>query len=153
MSKLAFSGEGRYTDFGKGYRLYVSRARGGKCVDDKIYRRIVREYCKALVTRLEDNGFVDLPNGIGSIGTALIERKPQYRGNTFIGYGKKDWNTGNYDNSRKAFGMVFLPTWGKKGSLRCYGFVGNRVLFRKLKSLYESDNCKWVPMEYNDDMI
>lgn len=153
MSRLAFSGEGRYADFDKGYRLYVSRARGNDCVDEVTYRRVVREYCRSFADRLEENGFVDFPNGMGSLAAALIERKPQFRGKKFIGYGKKDWSTGRYDDSRKAFGLVFLPTWGKKGSLRSYGFVGNRRLFKKMKKQYESDDCKWVPIEYNDEMI
>ena len=153
MSKLAFSGQGRYADYDKGYQLYRNRARGKECVKKDIYKKIVREYCSGLAGRLFEEGFVDLPNGIGSIAAATIKRKPQFRGKKFVGFGKKDWETGTYDDSRKAFGLVFLPKWGQKGCLRSYGFVGNRQLFKKMKERYESFDCQWFPIEFNDEMI
>jgi len=91
--------------------------------------------------------------GLGQIAAAIITRKPQYRGKKFIGYGKMDWDKGCFDGSPKAFGIVFLPNRNKKAGLRCYGFVANRKLFKRMKARYESDDCPWVPLEFNDDMI
>lgn len=152
--KLAFSGQGRYTDFEDGYRLYLNRSRNSECVDQKTYNRIIRKYCKLLVDRLKRYGVVDLPNNIGIIAAAIIKRKPQYRGKKFIGYGKKDWASGNYDGTLKTFGIVFLPKLDKKRNcFRSYGFVANRRLFKALKGVYEGDHCDWSPIAFNDEMI
>ena len=151
--KLAFSGEARYTDFSPGYELYVKRSKTGKYVDLKTYKRIVRSYCKALAERLCDEGYVELPAGLGAIAAITMDRKPQYRGKKFVGYGKMDWEKGHYDGSAKAFGITFLPRRRKKDNLRCYGFVANRALFKKIKAKSETYGCRWKPLEYTDDLI
>lgn len=151
--KLAFNGKAHYPDYSAGYDLYSSRARSRECVDKKTYNKIIRMYCSSLADRLLNTGMADLPMNIGTIYTSVIFRRPQYRGKKFIGYGKKDWGTGYYDGDPKAFGLVFLPNRDRNANLRCYGFVSNRALFKKLKSLYQSDYCPWTPIEFNNEMI
>ena len=151
--KLAFSGEARYPDFHKGYGLYSKRVRKREIIRFSSYCIVIRKYCASLAERLYNNGMVDLPAGLGVLTTATIPRKAQYRGKTFIGYGKKDWEKGHLDGSAKAFGVVFLPNRKKSQNLRCYGFVTNRALYKRLKKFYESYDCPWVPMEFNDDII
>lgn len=152
--KLAFSGKGHYTDFDEGYKMYISRSRGGRDVDIKTYKRIVRTYCSLLVERLKKDGIVDLPNDIGMIAAATIRRKAQYRGKKFVGYGKYDWSKGHYDGTLKTFGLVFLPRLEKKkNNFRCYGFVANRQLFKRISELAKSGICSWSPIEFNDEMI
>ena len=150
--KLAFNGEGHYTDFSDGYELYKNRAKTDKYVDAKTYNKIIRMYGSLLADRLLKYGIVDLPNNMGMIAASIIRRRPQYRGKKFIGYGKMDWEKGHRDGSPKVFGMVFLPRHEKK-NMRCYGFVANRQLFKKMKAVYEQDFCPWYPIEFNDEMI
>ncbi len=151
--KLAFNNQGRYPEFKNGYDLYLRRSKSEQTMDYTSYKRVIRAYCNSLADTLCKSGMVDLPKGIGSIAAATITRKPQYRGKMFVGYGRKDWATGEYDGSLKTFGLVFLPRMNKHHNLRCYGFVGNRNLFKKMKSIYLSDDCTWYPVEFNDDMI
>lgn len=151
--KLAFNGKAHYADFSEGYELYRRRTKKGNCVDRKLYGRIIRSYCKLLAKRLEDDGIIDLPHGMGSIGAATITRKAQYRGDKFIGYGKYDWDTGLFDGKLKTFGFVFLPNREWNNNMRCFGFVANRRLFKRIKENYINDNCGWKPIEFNDDMI
>jgi len=152
--KLAFSGQGRYADFSEGYRLYRKRSKSDNEINERTYCKIIRMYCKRLAKQLEKNGIVDLPNEIGSIATAILTKKPQYRGKKFIGYGAIDWKTGQFDGKLKAFGLVFLPRHSEKNSnFRCFGFVGNRKLFRRLKEIYNSYDCPWRAIEFNDEMI
>ena len=152
--KLAFSGHGRYTDFEDGYKMYVNRSRKGESVDQKTYNRIVRAYCSILSDRLKQDGIIDLPNEMGMIAAAIIKRKPQYRRGKFIGYGKMDWEKKQYDGTLRTFGLVFLPKLGKKkNNFRCYGFVANRRLFKKMKEIYEQSECNWSPIAFNDEMI
>lgn len=150
--KLAFSGEARYPDFESGYELYKSRNRSRIPVDFKTYRNIIREYCKLLQKDLLENGIVDLPS-IGSLYASIFTRRPQYRGKKFIGYGKMDWRKGHYDGEPTAFGISFLPNRNKTHNLRCFGFVANRQLFKKMKALFLSDDCPWVPMAFDNEMI
>ena len=151
--KLAFSGEGRYPEFDDGYKLYCSRRRGKPSMTEQQYKKAVKLYCRALSSRLIDNGIVDLPTGLGSISAITLTRKPQYRGNKFIGLGKKDWESGQYDGSFKTFGITFLPRHTKEHNLRCFGFVANRRLFQRMKEMYLSDNCSWIPLRFKDNMI
>jgi len=151
--KLAFSGQARYADFSDGYRIYLSRLRGKPPVSMEEYRRAVKAYCRIIADRLVDDGFADLPAGIGSIAAATITRKPQYRGKHFIGYGGMDWGTGQYDGKLKTFGMVYLPRHGRNGNLRCLGYVANRRLFQRMKKRAMADDCTWEPIEFNDEMI
>lgn len=151
--KLAFNGEARYPDFEKGYELYVKRSKSGETMSLKAYKRVIREYCKTLADTLYEEGYVELPAGLGAIAAVIIDRKPQYRGKKFIGYGKMDWKKGHYDGSNKAFGITFLPRRRKKDNLRCYGFVANRQLFKRVKSHSEDYQCKWRPLEFTNDMI
>ena len=150
--KLAFSGQGRFGEFGDGYELYAKRSRLG-IVDLQTYKRIVKRYCSRLADRLVEDGMVDLPGELGSITAAYITRKPQYRGNKFIGYGKMDWKSGHYDGKLKAFGMVYLPRRGKNANLRSYGFVANRALFKRMKNKWDCGFNDWKPIEFNDEMI
>jgi len=151
--KLAFNSQAHYTDFSKGYELYRRRNDGKELLDETTYRRAVKAYCKLLAKQLCERGIVDLPNDMGSIAAAEITRKPQYRGKKFIGYGKMNWETGRYDGNLKAFGMVFFPKRNKNRNLRCFGYVANRQLFKKVKKIYESDDCRWRLMKFNDEMI
>lgn len=153
MAKLAFSGKGKYPDFEKGYTLYCKRKKKGEPVAETVYNNIVRDYCKTLADRLEKDGMVDLPKDTGTLFTAIFRRKPQYRGNKFVGYGKINRTTGNYDGSPTAFGIVFLPKRNKTNNLRCFGFVANRRLFQRLKNSYVEQTCNWIPMQFNDKMI
>lgn len=153
MSKLAFSGEGRYPDFTTAYGLYCRRCRTGNPVDEKTYRAVVRKYCGILSDRLLSNGAADFPNGMGTVTAAVIRRKPQFRGKKFIGFGAMDWENGHYDGTIEAFGLVFLPNRTKSENLRCYGFVANRGLFKKMKELWKSDYCPWVPLDFEDSMV
>lgn len=151
--KLAFSGEGRYTDYKSGYQLYVSRLRGREAMDFASYKRVVQMYCKSLSDELLDNGMIDLPSGIGTVAAVEITRKPQYRGKKFIGYGKMDWQKGHYDGSLKAFGIGFLPRRDKVQNLRSFGFVANRRLFKRMKERYNEDYCPWSLVPFNDSMV
>lgn len=151
--KLAFSGQGRYPDFDKGYELYVKRNRTDGYMDRESYARVVRKYCKMLAESLEEEGMVDLPAGLGSICAALFTRKPQYRGEKFVGYGKMLWDKGHYDGSMKAFGLLYMPRRDKSQNLRCYGFVANRRLFQRMKEKYDKRECNWVPIEFSNEMV
>lgn len=152
--KLAFSGQGRYTDFSQGYSLYRKRSKSGDEIDERTYCKVIRLYCKRLAEELEKNGIVDLPNEIGSIAAAKLTRRPQYRGKKFVGFGAIDWKTGQYDGELKAFGLVFLPRHTKKNSnLRCFGFVGNRRLFKRVKEIYNDYNCPWRAIDFKDELI
>ena len=150
--KLAFSGLGRYADFEKGYELYKKRSKTGEYADHKTYNRIVRMFCSKAADRLLETGMVDLPE-LGLITTAIITRKPQYRGKKFIGYGKMDWSTGHYDGKLKTFGIVFLPDRKATGNLRSFGYVANRQLFKKVKAAYESGRYDWKPLDFSDEII
>ena len=150
--KLAFNSKGHYTDFDKGYEIYLKRSRFGETLTSKEYRRVIRDYCKMLAERLKKNGIIDLPNEIGSIAACTITRKPQFRGDKFVGYGKMDWQKGHYDGTLKTFGICFLPRHGKHKNFRCFGFVANRQLFKEVKKIYE-DGCEWVPLQFKDEMI
>lgn len=151
--KLAFSGEARYPEYSSGYVFYVKRCRRSKPLTFIEYKSVIRLYCASLAERLCKEGIVDLPADLGQIAAATIPRRPQYRGDKFIGYGKKDWNKGHYDGSPKSFGIVYLPNRNKKMSLRSYGFVANRKLFKRMKALYEQDYRPWAVMEFNDEII
>ena len=153
MMRLAFSNKAKYPDFDSGYDLYAKRSRGRALISKDVYKRIIREYCLGMSMRLLNDGMVDIPGNIGTLYAAVIGRKPVYRDGKFVGYGKFDWATGRYDGERDAFGVVFLPNRRKTPNLRCYGFVANRRLFKKMKWLYESDYCPWVPIEFNDEII
>lgn len=151
--KLAFNGQAHYTDFSRGYEIYLRRERKEERQDEATYRRVVKAYCRILAERLVENGIVDLPGDMGSIAAAIITRKPQYRGKKFIGYGKMDWKKGHYDGKLKTFGMVYLPRRGKNKNLRSYGFVANRRLFKNMKDKYNSNDCRWMPIEFEEEMI
>lgn len=151
--RLAFDNMAHYTDFSKGYDLYLKRCRNGKPVNETVYRRVVKAFCKELSKQLIETGMVSLPGKLGDLSVANITRKPQYRGDKFIGYGKKDWNTGYYDGTLKAFGIVYMPRHGQNENLRCYGFVANRQLFKDVKKNYESGISDIVPVSFTDDMI
>jgi len=151
--KLAFHGQGRYPDYDRGYALYRKRNRGRVPLDEKTYNRVIRQFCKGLAGRLESEGCVDLPSDLGTISAAVITRKPQYRGKKFIGYGKYDWKTRQFDGKLKTFGIVFLPKHSDKNSLRCYGFVANRRLFQRMKEMYDGYDCPWTPIDFNETMI
>lgn len=151
--KLAFNGQARYPDMKDGYELYVRRKRMNEPVDIKTYSYVVKEYCKMLAEDLEKDGIVDLPSGIGSIAAIRMNRRPQYRGKKFIGYGKMDWKRGHYDGELKAFGFAFLPNRNRTSNLRCYGFVANRRLFKKIKEKYNYGLCEWSPVEFGKEMI
>ena len=151
--KLAFSGYARYPDYDDGYDLYVKRSKSGTYMDKKTYKRVVREYCRAMAESLYDYGFVELPAGLGSLSAIRIERKARYIGDRLVGYGKIDWRKGMYDGSLRAFGITFLPKWRKKNNLRCYGFVANRKLYKRVKEYSESYQCPWTPLEFSDEMI
>ena len=150
--KLAFSGQARYPEFEEGYRLYKSRNRSREPLDEKTYRRVVREYCKLLRRDLLADGMVDLPS-IGSLYATIFRRRPQYRGDKFVGYGKMDWEKGHYDGEPTAFGISFLPKRNKTSNLRSFGFVANRRLFQEMKALYQSYDCPWTPMEFDKEII
>lgn len=150
--KLAFSGKAKYPDYDDGYNAYVKKKRFSKPVDLNIYKRVVRDYCRILAEELESNGIVELPCELGSLAAAIFTRKAKYRDNKFLGYGKLDWSSGVYDGTSKAFGITFLPKYDKK-NLRCFGFVANRQLFKKMKADYESYDCKWTPVNFNDEMV
>lgn len=151
--KLAFSGQAKYPDMTDGYELYVRRARTNKPVDLKTYTAIVKDYCRMLAEDLKNNGMTDFPCGLGTVAAVTIRRRPQYRGKKFIGYGSYNWEEGHYNGEPNAFGLAFLPKRDKTQNLRCYGFVANRRLFKKMKELNQSYDCSWVPMEYGNEMI
>ena len=150
--RLAFFNSKKYADYSGGYALYAKRGRGRKLVDEKMYGRVVREYCKALADRLCTDGSVTLPNGMGVISSAILTRRPQYRGDKFIGYGKFDYKKKEYDGTLKTFGIVFLPSHDCP-NLRCFGYVANKRLFRKMKSMWISGDAEWVPVIFNDSLI
>lgn len=151
--RLAFSGEARHPDLSGGYELYVRRSRIRECLDWDTYRRVVKEYCRVLAERLEKDGIADLPCGIGAVAAVTIRRKPLYHGKKFIGYGKMDWKVGYFDGSTTAFGIAFLPDRSANQNLRCYGFVANRKLFKRMKGKYDAGMNNWCPVEFNDEMI
>ena len=87
------------------------------------------------------------------ISAVTIDRRPQYRGKEFVGYGAYNWKDGHYDGESKAFGIAFLPRTDKNHNLRCYGFVANRRLFKEMKKIYGEYDCPWTPAEYRNEMI
>ena len=151
--KLAFNGQARYPDMTDGYDLYRRRTRKNEPVPLHIYTAVIKEYCRMLSESLQKDGMVDLPSGLGMIVAVTMDRRPQFRGKRFVGYGKYDWTKGYYDGDPKAFGIAFLPRRTKTQNLRCYGFVANRSLFKRMKELYSGYDCPWVPMEYGNEMI
>lgn len=148
--KLAFNSKAHHPDYTGGYERYSSR--GGK-YKFKMYRKIIRRYCEMLASRLLDEGMVDLPGNLGSIAAAEITRKPIYKNGEFVGYGRRDWRTGEYDGSLKAFGMVYLPRTDRNNNLRCLGFVANRELFTAMKKRYLKGEQKWELVTFDDSMI
>ena len=124
--RLAFTGEAKYPDFEAGYELYKKRSRSRACVDRKTYNRIVRAYCGRMRDKLLQTGLVDFPNEIGSVAAAVFTQKPQYRGDKFIGYGKMDYNTWNYDGTLHAFGLVFFQGDPKDRTCDATGSSGTR---------------------------
>ena len=151
--RLAFDNQAHYADFSEGYKTYLKRTKVDKPVDEKTYKRIVKAYCKRLAQRFEEDGMIDLPCEMGTVTTAILTRRPQYRGKKFIGFGKKDWTTGLYDGTLKTFGIVFLPNRKVSQNLRCFGFVTNRRLFKKMKELNDGTGKKWTPVVFNDEMV
>ena len=151
--KLAFSGEARYPVLKDSFRLYSRRVRCRLPLEFKVYCKVVKLYCASLAERLCNEGMVDLPANLGTLYASTIRRKPRYRNGKFLGYGKNDWEKGQYDGNPTAFGVVFLPNRKATENLRCYGFVANRALYKRLKGIYESRDCRWVPLEFNDEMI
>ena len=151
--KLAFSGQARYPEMTECYDAYVGRSRKNEFVDLHTYTCVVKEYCRLLAEDLKKDGIVDLPCGLGAVAAVIMMRRPQYRGDKFVGYGSFDWENGHFDGEPKAFGLAYLPRRDKNNNLRCYGFVANRRLFKKMKELYRSYDCPWVPMEYGKEMI
>lgn len=151
--KLAFNGQAHYTDFDDAYALYVKRAKYGNVLDEATYRKVIKKYCGMLADELEEKGIIDLPNNLGSISAAVLTRKPQYRGDKFIGYGKMDWEKGHYDGTLKTFGLVLLPKHNKVRNIRCFGFVANRKLFKRLKEKYEGYDRSWEPIQFKEEMV
>lgn len=151
--KLAFSGLAHYSDLDKGYELYIKRSRKDACLDLKAYKRAVKHYCKQLAEKLVEEGMVDLPCGLGTIAAAVLTRKPIYIKDKFIGYGKFDWNKKEYDGNLKTFGLVYLPRHRNNDSLRCFGFVANRRLFKTIKAKYTAEENSWIPIDFTDSMI
>lgn len=151
--KLAFNGKARYTDFTSGYEAYKSRNATRNPVDEGVYKRVVKAYCRIAAQRLEEEGQIEIPHNIGTITAALITRRPQYRKDKFVGYGAWDWKNRRYDGKLKAFSIVFLPNMRNNANLRCFGFVANRRLFKAMKSAYEKRSAAWQPVEFNNDMI
>ena len=150
--RLLFKGEGRFADFAPAYELYLRRKRSGNPLDETMYRRVLKAYCRRLALRLEEDGMVDLPCELGSIGTALIGKRYVYRNGKYVGYGAFDYKKWEYDGNLKAFGVAYLPKHGND-SLRCFGFVANRNLFQRMKKKYMESQCSWIPMDFNIEMI
>jgi hypothetical protein len=151
--KLAFSGQARYTDFAEAYDLYVKRSRSESHMDETMFHRVIRMYCGLLADALFKDGQVDLPCSMGTIAAAIITRKPQYRGKKFIGFGGRDYKNGGYDGKLKTFGLVYLPRHDKNKNLRCFGFVANRKLFKRIKRAYADETCSWSPITFDTKMI
>ena len=151
--KLALNGLGHYADFDAGYELYSKRTRIGNPVEQTMYNRVVKAYCRILADRLENEGIVDLPCGLGSISTAIITRKLQYRGDKMIGYGAMDWNKGERDGKLRTFGMVYMSRRDHNNNLRCFGFVANRQLFKRLKEKFTKGESNWTPIKFKEEMI
>ena len=151
--KLAFSGQARYADMTDGYNLYCKRRRQKEPVSLDIYTKVVKDYCRMLAESLEKDGMIDLPSDLGTISAVVIKRKAQYRGKRFYGYGAMDWKRKHLDGRYTAFGLAYLPRMDKTNNLRCYGFVGNRKLFKRMKEMYDNGTNQWVPMQYGNEMI
>ena len=148
--KLAFSGQARYPDLDEGYDLYLKRTKS-QPLEKKEYNRVVKAYCRRLAEYMKEEGMVDLPGKMGMLSSAILTRKPQYRGEKFVGYGKMDWTKGHFDGNLKAFGVVFLPRHEKNNNMRSFGFVCNRRLFKDIKEKYLAGD--WSPLEFTEDMI
>lgn len=151
--RLAFTNRAQYPNFIDSYELYKKRSKKDLTVDYTTYKRIIKTYCRILAARLVDEGLIDLPCDLGSISAVILTRKPQYRGKKFIGYGKMNWETGQFDGKLKTFGITYLPKRVKYANLRCLGFVANRQLFKKVKARYVQEDCRWQPIEFKDEMI
>ena len=151
--KLAFNGSAHYPDLSKGYERYKSRTKSDRPIDKRTYNRIIKSYCELIAQRLVDEGSADFPCGLGTVVAAVLTRKPQYRGDKFVGYGGWDWKNKQFDGKLKTFGIVFLPRWNRCQNLRCYGFVANRQLFNNVKQRFREYTCRWTAMNFNDDMI
>lgn len=149
----AFYGKAGSTDMTCGYRCYSTRKKKHEPVSTVIYGRVVRAYCRRLAGKLEKDGMVQLPCGIGLLSAAFVRRKPRYRDGRFLGIGMYDPRTGKYDGTTEAFSIVLFPDISGTQNLRCYGFVCNSRLFRRMKKAWTEGTCAWRPARYDDDMI
>ena len=139
-----FFGKGtRQADFGPGYDRYLGRSRKSpqdRVLDKSAYRTVVMDYCKYLAKRLEGEGMIDLPCGIGSIVAVSIRRKPTYD------KVRKAWRGTKGD--KYTFGFIFSPRREEGNeNFRCYGFRANAELYRRMRKMYD-DNA--LPFYLND---
>ena len=146
---IPFKHTARYPDLTNGYMLYRNRSMNtppDRLLTEEQYNRIVKSYCKELAGRIESQGVADLPSDMGAIVAVNIYKKPVYNAKE-----KKyklarsiDWNATRetkeivYKDCPNTFGFVFAPKHIKKNNiLRCFGFVANKALYKRLKAKYD----------------
>lgn len=98
-----------------------------------------------LADRLEKEGMVDLPSDIGMLAAVNIRKRPvydkregKYRPARSIDWDKvRETGTMAYKDSPNTFGFVFVPKHLRKRAIfRCFGFVANKSLYKKLRQEY-----------------
>ena len=104
--KRPFYGTAKYADMTGGYRLYASRKKKGEPVDIVRYSKVVKAYCRRLAERLGKDGMVQLPCGLGLLAAAMVRRKPRYKDGRFVGIGRFNPRTREYDGTMEAFTIV-----------------------------------------------
>jgi len=146
---MFFDRKARKPNLSDGYARYLGRCTKtpeDKILDYKTYRKIVGDYCGMLADRLEQEGVIDLPSGIGSIVAVAIRRRPRYdktaskwRSTQVINWKatKQDGAT-VYSDTPYTFGFIFSPR-REKGyeNFRCYGIRLNYKLYARMRKMYE----------------
>lgn len=146
---MFFDNKARRPNYDSGYAKYLGRCaktKADKVFDRSRYISIVKDYCKMLAQRLEDEGTIDLPCGMGSIVAVSIRRRPRYNKRTGKWHlaNSIDWemfrNEGvkMYKDDKYTFGFIYSPR-REEGfeNLRCYGIRANEELYSRMRKKYD----------------
>lgn len=146
---MFFDKKARIPDLRSGYERYVGRCANTKkenILDYSTYRKIVDDYCGMLAQRLEQEGTIDLPCGIGSIVAVAMRRRPTYdkKANRWRSSQAVNWKatkregTVVYHNTPNTFGFILSPR-REKGyeNFRCYGIRVNAKLYARMRKQYD----------------
>lgn len=139
----------KYPDLADGYRLYSNRSMTTpryRLLGEREYSRVVKKYCRQMAVVLEEEGSVNLPCGLGMVAAVNIRKRPVYdsREGKYRPARNIDWGLTmqsgqmTYKDGTNTFGFVYVPKIMKsRGVLRCLGFVANRLLYRRMRKMYD----------------